>query len=253
VLGVVPLLKKGGKHAQVAERFFINESKSTFAESINHVRTGVLFSHVDDPPKTVLVTSAIQGEGKTTLSSNLALAFSQLGPTLLIDADLRKPRVASVTNVKQDLGLVEVVAGQRALKDSVSRDPDAPNLYILKAGTIPPNPLELLSSDRFLRLLEEMKNRFEHVVLDSAPVLPVSDSVVVARNVDAVVMVVQAGRTTHRMAADAVKRMRTAAVTPVGVVLSQVGGRRGSSYYGQGYYGGYGHAYAYAYGDSKKK
>jgi len=253
VLGVVPLLKKSGKQAQIAERFFIKESKSTFAESINHVRTGVLFSHVDDPPKTVLVTSAIQGEGKTTLSSNLALAFSQLGPTLLIDADLRKPRVASVTGVKHDVGLVEVVAGQRALKDSVSRDPDANNLYILKAGTIPPNPLELLSSDRFLRLLDEMKNRFEHIVLDSAPVLPVSDSVVVSRNVDAVIMVVQAGRTTHRMAADAVKRMRAAAVTPVGIVLSQVGGRRGSSYYGQGYYGGYGNAYAYAYGDSDSK
>jgi capsular exopolysaccharide synthesis family protein len=254
VLGVVPLLKKSGKNAQGPERHFIKETRSTFAEAINHVRTGVLFSRVDDPPRTVLVTSAVQSEGKTTLASNLALAFSQLGPTLLIDADLRKPRVASVAGLDRRQGLVEVVAGQQALKDCVVRDEEAQNLYILKSGTIPPNPLEILSSEKFAKLLAELKKRFEHIVIDTAPVLPVSDAVVVARVTDAVIMVLQAGKTTQGAAIEAVKRLRTANVVPIGVVLSQVGGRRSPSYYGDSYYyGGYGYGYGYGYGEKEGK
>ncbi len=249
VLGIMPLLGKSGKGKAQAERHFIAEPRSPFAESVNHIRTGVLFSNIDNPPKTVLVTSAMQGEGKTTLSSNLALSFSQLGPTLLIDADLRKPRVASIAGLDKESGLVDLVGGQRNFQDVVVRDRDAKNLFIMKSGTIPPNPLELLSSKKFAHLLEELKQRFSHIVVDTAPVLPVSDAIVLGHIVDGVIVVVRADKTPHAMAQDAVRRLQAANVMPLGVALSQVSARRMSyHYYDSYYYGAY-----YGYGEKEKK
>ncbi|MDH3640441.1 MAG: exopolysaccharide transport family protein, partial [Gammaproteobacteria bacterium] len=123
VLGVVPLLKlkaKPQKHEPVTdlgipERYYIFKSQSSFAEAINHIRTGTTYSNVDAPPRVIVITSAVQGEGKTTLATNLALSYAQLGRTLLIDADLRKPRVAHITGVQQGAGLVEYVAGDEKL------------------------------------------------------------------------------------------------------------------------------------------
>jgi succinoglycan biosynthesis transport protein ExoP len=250
VLGITPIVQKRKGERHVPERQYILDSRSSFAESVNHIRTGLLFSNVDHPPKTILVTSSVQSEGKTTLSSNLALALSQLGPTLLVDADLRKPRVAKLAGLEKKGGLVEVVAGQVALKDCVVRDPDSKNLFILKSGMIPPNPLEILSSDRFARMLDETKKHFEHVVIDTAPILPVSDGVVLGRLVDGVILVLKAGATTHNMAQEATKRLRAAKINPLGVVLSQVVQRRTASYYNDSYYYS---GYYYGYGEDAPK
>jgi len=256
VLGTVPLLAKEKKTEAVdwrPERQFIQESRSSFAESINHIRTGVLFSHVDNPPKTVLVTSSVQEEGKTTLSSNLALSFAQLGRTLLVDADLRKPRVALVSGIDRSAGLVELVAGQTTFKEAIVRDRESQNLYILRSGTMPPNPLELLSSARVAKLLEELKDHFEHIVIDTAPVLPVSDAVVLGRVVDASILVVQADKTAHALARDALKRMAASRVHPIGVVLTKVSHRKMSSYYGRYYYENYYHSYYGADDEQRRK
>lgn len=257
VLGVVPLLDKKGKRKDrpdrsrrnrriadnaVPERFFLEDSKSAFSESINHVRTGIAYSDVDNPPKTILITSSVQGEGKTTLASNLALSFASLGRTLLIDADLRKPRVEYITTARAKGGLVEYVAGLRSLQECVVQDPECPSLYILKGGVVPPNPLELLSSQTLAKTLAELRDKFSHIVIDTAPILPVSDAIVLGHLADAMLLVVQAERTTTKMAKDGLKRLENAGIRTMGVVLTQVQVRRSAYYYDgkyQYYYGGY--------------
>lgn len=256
VLGVVPLLGKKRKHADksarrrsrradggsIPERFFLEDSKSAFSESINHVRTGISYSDVDNPPQIVLITSSVQGEGKTTLASNLALSFANLGRTLLIDADLRKPRLEYITSTGAEGGLVEYVAGIKSLQQCVMQDPECPSLYVLKGGVVPPNPLELLSSQTLARTLKELRGKFSHIVIDTAPILPVSDAIVLAHLADALLLVVQAERTTVKMARDALKRLENAGIRTMGVILSQVQVRRSAYYYDgkyQYYYGGY--------------
>ncbi|MBX2823211.1 MAG: polysaccharide biosynthesis tyrosine autokinase [Gammaproteobacteria bacterium] len=247
VLGVLPLLasrKLRKESAVVPERHYMNETGSGFAEVINHIRTGIIYSNFDQPPKVVLVTSALPHEGKTTCSTNLALAFSKLGKTLLIDADFRKPRIAKIAQVENTMGLTGYVAGQNTLKECLFQDPDSEQLLIMRSGEVPPNPLELLSSDRFRQTLDMMRKNFDYIVIDSAPILPVSDGVVLGRMVDAVLMVLKAGATTHQVAEAAIKRFAAANISPTGVVLSQLNYKHSHyyydkyHYYNKEYYGG---------------
>ncbi|MDG1906667.1 MAG: polysaccharide biosynthesis tyrosine autokinase [Arenicella sp.] len=173
------------------ETYYINNKRSVFSESINHIRTGVMYSDVDNPPKVVLISSSVQSEGKTTLASNLALAYAQLGPTLLIDADLRRPRIKHIIKSKTKFGLVDFVAGTVPLKECVEQNTLETNLYVLNSGTTPPNPLELLASDKFQRTLDTLKDRFSYIVIDSAPVLPASDAIVLGKMADALLLAVQ--------------------------------------------------------------
>ena len=180
--GVVQTLSNKGV---VVERAYLDNKRSVFSEAINHIRTGVTYSDVDNAPKVLLVTSSVQGEGKTTVASNLALSYAQLGKTLLIDADLRRPRIKHIVDNDTKLGLVDCVAGVVSIADSIRRDKEEEGLYVLKAGTTPPNPLELLASSRFSALLEELKSKFTYIVIDTAPVLPASDAVVLGQLCDA--------------------------------------------------------------------
>lgn len=245
VLGSVPLvMKKGRSDALVPERHYLREMRSAFAESINHIRTGITYSNVDNPPKVILISSAAQGEGKTTLASNLALAFAQTGRTLLIDADLRKPRASKVVKGGVKEGLVEYVAGTRTLQDCITGDTECRDLFILRSGTVPPNPLELLSSKKFRHALSELRNAFAHIVVDTAPILPVSDAIVLSHTVDALLLVIQADKTTHSMAAEVLRRLDGANIKPLGVALTKVNVGRSSYYYDSkygysGYYGAY--------------
>jgi capsular exopolysaccharide synthesis family protein len=248
VLGTVPYLdnstKKRSKQSKESspERFYIFNLKSGFAESVNHIRTSVLYTDVDSPPKVIMVTSAVQSEGKTTLSANLALSFSQLGRTLLIDADLRKPRVASIAGLASHGGLADVVAGQTKAAECFERDELADNLYIMKSGTQPPNPLELLSSDKFARLLSELKSRFDHIIVDSPPILPVSDPIVLGNLADAAILAVKAEHTNRSASNNALNTLQNAGVNVIGIALTQVR-RKKSSYYTDDYYGYYGEYY----------
>lgn len=254
VIGVVPLLnrkimravdgrqrKRAKGRAPLPERHYLGEATSAFSESINHVRTGIMYSNVDNPPRTILVTSSVQGEGKTTLASNLALSFAQLGQTLLVEADLRKPRLESITETDPGGGLVEYVAGVASLDECVVQDAECPSLYVLSGGTVPPNPLELLASQTLARTLAELREKFDHIIIDTAPILPVSDAIVLGHIADSLLLVVQAERTTSKMTRDALRRLENAAIKPMGVVLSQVNVRSSAYHDGQYqyYYGGY--------------
>lgn len=229
--------------AGAVERLYAEDKRSVFSEAVNHIRTGVTYSNVDDPPKVILITSSVQSEGKTTVASNLALSYAQLGSTLLIDADLRRPRIKHIVDVGHEHGLVDYVAGVVALKDCVTRDKQEDNLYILNSGTTPPNPLELLASEKFSQIIATLRTKFSYIIIDTAPVLPASDAVVLGQLCDALLMVVQSDRTTHHMVRDALKRLRASQVQVDGAILSQAHIKKGNPYQYGGYYG-YG-AYAY--------
>lgn len=225
------------------ERYYLTNQRSVFSEAINHIRTGVTYSNVDNPPKIIVITSSVQSEGKTTIASNLALSYAQLGSTLLVDADLRRPRLKHIIDTDTTTGLVDYVAGAVAFEECVLRDKEEKNLHILKSGTTPPNPLELLASDRFKHIIKDLGKRFDYIIIDTAPVLPASDAVVLGQLCDALLMVVQSDRTTHHMARDAIKRLNASKVAVDGIILTQANVKKGNPYQYGGYYG-YG-AYAY--------
>ena len=238
-------------HDEVAvERYYLDNKRSVFSESINHIRTGVTYSNVDCPPKVILITSSVQSEGKTTVASNLALSYAQLGSTLLIDADLRRPRIMHIVETDHEFGLVDYVAGVVTLKECVCQDKSEDNLYILNSGTTPPNPLELLASEKFGNIIEALRSKFSYIVIDTAPVLPASDAVVLGQLCDALLMVVQSDRTTHHMVRDAIKRLNSSNVAVDGLILSQTNIKKRNPYHYGGYYG-YG-AYAYVEDESAK-
>jgi len=208
-----------------------------------------MYSDIDNPPQVLVVTSSVQSEGKTTLASNLALSYAQLGTTLLIDADLRRPRIKHIIETDATAGLVEYVAGVASFEQCVRRDHDEKNLYVLNSGTTPPNPLELLASERFSQMLSQLRKKFTYIIIDTAPVLPASDAVVLGRLCDSLLMAIQSDRTTHHMARDAVKRLNASNVSVAGLILTQANIKKGNPYQYGGYYG-YG---AYAYVEDKQK
>jgi succinoglycan biosynthesis transport protein ExoP len=189
----------------VVERFYSSNKRSVFSEAINHIRTDVTYSNMDNYPKVILITSSVQSEGKTTVASNLALSYAQLGSTLLIDADLRRPRIKHIIDADTIAGLVDYVARVVEFDDCVKLDTAEPNLHILKSGTTPPNPLELLASEKFTNIISSLREHFEYIIIDTTPVLPASDAVVLGHICDALLMVVQSHRTTLHMVRDAIK------------------------------------------------
>lgn len=232
-LGVTPLVKKK-KGAVEPEKQYIADQRSTFAEAINTIRTGLIFSNIDNPPKSILITSTNGSEGKTTLAINLAVALSQMDKTLLIEMDLRKPAVGKDLSIKADMGLSDLLSGKTDT-NVFHQVEGAPNLSVITCGTIPPNPMELISSKRFANLLHSLRERFTHIVIDSPPTLPVSDSCVLAKMVDATIVAVKAEETKISMAKETITRLNKVNATITGVVLTQASPQK-MSYYGEHYY-----------------
>lgn len=241
-LGITPLVKKN-KNTVAPEKQYIADQRSTFAEAINTIRTGLLFSNIDNPPKTILITSTNGSEGKTTLAINLAVALSQMDKTLLIEMDLRKPAVGKDLGIKADMGLSDLLSGKTDT-NMFHQVEGAPNLSVITCGTIPPNPMELISSKRFSNLLASLKDRFAHIVIDSPPTLPVSDSCVLAKMADATLVAVKAEETKISMAKETVTRLNKVNANITGMVLTQASSKK-MSYYGEHYYQDkyYGHEY----------
>jgi capsular exopolysaccharide synthesis family protein len=244
VIGMLPKIRSRPLGKSEPERLVLSEPRSPFAEAINDIRTAILFSRIDTPPKVVLITSPLPGEGKTTLALNLALAFSRRGRTLLIDADLRKGRLEELLHLNNHPGLTDMLSGQCTADEAIVADHEAENLFLLTAGTLPPNPLEVISSQRFSDELGKLRNGFEHIVIDGTPLLPVSDSIVLARIVDVTVMTVKSDDTARDVALEALKRTQASRIKPVGVVLQQVDMRKLRGY-GRRYVASYSGYYGY--------
>jgi succinoglycan biosynthesis transport protein ExoP len=236
-LGVLQKIKGFMKKGFVSELAFFNDTQSTFAEAVRTVRTSVLMSALDDPHKVVVITSSVPEEGKTTLSFNLACALGQVKKVLLVDGDLRRPKIGRlVGRDSRAPGLADLVAGQAQVSQCVFFDERA-GIHILSAGTVPPNPLELLSSRRFEDVITKLKEAFDIVLIDSAPLQLVSDAQVLSQFASSVIYVVKADSTPYQVAQNGLKKLRRVSASVLGVVLNQLDIEKAEKYYGE--YSGY--------------
>jgi len=196
--------------------------KLFISEDYRTVRTSLLLSHADNPPKSIVFTSSLPAEGKTCTCANLAVSFAQLDKkVLLIDTDLRKPRMHRIFDTKNNKGLSGYLAGKQDFND-VKFLTSIKNIWLVPSGLIPPNPAELLNSKRMGYLLEEVKNDFDIILVDSPPVLAVVDSVITSSLVDTTVMVIKSGKTTTKNFAGAYEELKRAKVNIAGVIFNEV-------------------------------
>jgi capsular exopolysaccharide synthesis family protein len=230
-LGIVPLGRDEprrflGGDSNGERRFELishSHPRSEIAESYRALRTSILLSSLGAPPRVILVTSALPQEGKTTTSINTAVVLAQKGVrVLLIDADLRRPSIHKTLGMGPQNGLSNVLTGSATLEQAISRSPIFPNLCILPAGTPPPNPAELLASTNMRDVLVQLREQYDHIVIDTPPSLSVTDAVVLSPRADAVVLVIRSGQTTKQ----ALRRSRDTLVQVnakvVGVLLNAV-------------------------------
>jgi len=190
-------------------------------EAYRAIRTSILLACASRPPKIVLFTSTVAGEGKTVTTINTAIAFaSMFNRVLLIDGDLRRTRCHEVMNSEAHPGLAEVLSGLQALEDAI-QPTDVKGLYLLSGGLTAPNPSELLGSKKMLEVLAEAGSSYDHVLIDSAPILPVSDSVILSTQVDAVVIVI-GSKTPKRLVRDTCSSLFYVGAKMLGVVLNNV-------------------------------
>lgn len=208
---------------------------ANFAEALKAIRTNVLFSSAEEGMRSLVVTSAGPGEGKSVVSSNVAIALAQTGQrVLLIDGDMRRPRIHDIFGSNQEPGLSNVLTGNAKASDAIRRS-QVHGLWLLSSGHIPPNPAELLGSRRFADFMISLDQHFDWVVIDTPPVLVVTDSAIVANQVSGVVFVVSAEKTSRQAARTAVEQLDAASAHIVGSVLNRVDLIRNPYYYSSYY------------------
>jgi capsular exopolysaccharide synthesis family protein len=216
--------------------------KTQFAESFRALRTSLLLSIAGGEPQIILLTSASPAEGKTTVSINLACVLAQRDVrVLLIDADLRRPTVHHRFGVPGEVGLSSVLSGRATFESAVHTLPELPTLDILVSGPVPPFPTELLSSETMRDLLQRCRQTYTHIVIDSPPLLSVTDSVVLARDADAIALVVRFGKSTRQALRHARDLLLRSGARVTGIVLNRVDltSPEYYTYYGYDTYGGY--------------
>ncbi len=245
VLGVLPKISK--KTIDIWQQVKL-DNKSVFSEGIRTIRTGVILSNLDNSRKTILVTSSLPNEGKTSVAINVALNLSEMHKVLLIDADLRKPSVGTLLGLQKNAGgLSELMAKTDESSNCIHRWGEE-NLYVIPTGKLPPNPLGLLSSKAFKNMLGGMQKAFDYVIIDSPPVLPVSDARLISTMVDGVVFVLKADDTPIPVINDGLKNLRQSGAPIMGAVLNQFDvnkHNKNAKYGGYAYSGGY---YSETYG-----
>jgi len=243
-IGVLPVTKTSA--GLPLERMFSESNQNAFSEAIRTIRSSVLLSSLHSPHKLVLLTSSVPEEGKTTLASNLGFAFAQVKKTLLIEADMRRPKFSRVLGDRDSRpGLSDLVAGLASAGQCIFKV-DECSLHVMLAGRLPPNPLELISSPQFAVHLERLKAEYEVIVVDSPPVQLVSDAAMLSQFATSVLFVVRADSTPYPVARHALSRLQRADAPVLGVVLNQIDLEKADNYYGE--YSGYGNRYYRKYG-----
>lgn len=229
-----------GNSGYAVELAVLKKPGAAISEAYRTLRTSVLLSTAERPPQALLITSSQPSEGKTATSLNLAVTLAQKGSrVLLVDADLRRPGLAKVLGLQNKNGLAEILTGACEFDEALLQKPDGlDSLFLLPAGPYPPNPAELLCSMKMENLVQRMRRNFDHVVLDSPPVLPITDATILSSIVDGVIMVVECEATTRAALNRACRVIEHSGGKILGTVLNKVDTRR-DGYYGYRYYHGY--------------
>jgi capsular exopolysaccharide synthesis family protein len=231
-MGLIPKLQD---QRALADPLINNGVPANFAEAFRGLRTNVLFSSAEGETRTVVVTSTGPGEGKTTVACNLAMGMAMAGQrVLIIDADMRRPRVHEVLKLQHEPGLSNLLVGAAKVNEVV-RTTNVPNFFAMPAGKTPPNPAELLGSKRFAELLTTLRDHFDLVVVDTPPVMAVTDAAVVGYRASGVLFVVAADATSRHAAQTALDQLEHARVRFIGAVLNRVD-LEGNAYYYSKYY-----------------
>ncbi|MEP6651720.1 MAG: polysaccharide biosynthesis tyrosine autokinase [Myxococcales bacterium] len=262
VVGIIPMIKaidekkvdESASALQERDLSVIRNPKSPAAECCRSLRTNLLFMSPDHPLHTIVVTSPGPQEGKTTTAINLAVTFALAGnKVLLIDTDMRRPRVHRSFGISNTAGLSTAILGAVSIRE-LAHKTEIENLEVVPCGPTPPNPAELIHTEKFANLLRECTQYYDRVILDSPPTSAVTDPVVLGTMVDGVLLVVRANRTTREAAAQARRQLATANANLIGVVINEVeagDGYGGYSYYYRSY-GGYGGYYGHPEEESAK-
>jgi capsular exopolysaccharide synthesis family protein len=241
-LGIVPNIEADGERS--ADLFVQSNPRSPAAECLRSLRTNLAFMSPERPLKTILVTSSGPQEGKTTTAISLAETIAGGGSrVLLVDADLRRPRIHRTFGLQNDRGLSNLIVGDGTLEE-VAVSTEAPNLWVLQAGPVPPNPAELLHTAAFSELLKRMSSRFDRVVVDAPPTGVVADPVIISTQVDGTLFVIRAGHTSRDLAKRTIRSLTDVNARVLGVVLNRVDLTRPG-------YGGHYYTYGYYYGERK--
>lgn len=242
ILGVIPKSKQ--KEAEKLALMSQNETRSSFAESFRTLRTNLMFSTRQGTPKTLSILSTSASEGKTTSSINIATTFAQAGNTvLLVDADLRNPSIHKRLQLDNSKGLTNFLTSHDSL-EAITQSSPIPGVYIITAGPVSPNPVELLASERLEQLLKlSQDGTFDLVVFDLAPILGLSDALVVSSQTDATLFVSEFGQSKRKTVTGALKRLKHASINVIGIISTKA----------KQHDGGYGYNYDYyGYGSDKK-
>lgn len=255
-LGMIPFGSKSGSSGTGARQLVVASSQeavelvtqvrpqSQMAESYRALRTSLLLSNLGAPPKVIMVTSARPQEGKTTTSINSAIVLAQKGTrVLLVDADLRRPSIHKTLGMGPRSGLSNVLTGSATLEQTIAPAPILPNLFVLAAGSPPPNPAELLASTEMKDVLDDLRQQFDHVVIDTPPTLSVTDAVVLSPRMDAIILVIRSGQTTKQALRRARDILMQVNAHVTGVLLNAVDLSSPDYYYYYEYQGKYSQYY----------
>src|ERR1051325_977172 len=221
----------------------VKDVRSPIAESYRHLRTSLLLSSAGTAPRTILITSSQPSEGKTTTAINTAFILAQTGAeVLIIDCDLRRPRLHAHFNLSNARGLTNRLSGEEADIDTLIQPyAPLPNLKLLPSGPMPPNPAELLGSEEMRKLLVSLSEKFTHVIVDSPPAISFTDASILSTFCDGVILVVHGGRSSRAVVRRAKQQLLDIGAHIYGVVLNNVKIEKTRDYYYGGYYGYYGY------------
>jgi capsular exopolysaccharide synthesis family protein len=239
LFGVIPNIAARRGDSSKRDLYAYQQPKSTISEAFRGIRTAISYSSQKRENRVYLVTSAGPKEGKTTVAINVATVMAYSGTkTVIVDADLRKPRVHKSFELENVRGLTNLIIGDASVEDVV-QPTSIENLYVLPSGPIPPNPSELLGRERMIQILEELRGRYDRILLDTPPIGAVTDAAVLGRIVDSVILVVHAGKTRKKLIERGLEQLAQIDVDVSGIVLNnlKIGRKR--------YYPGYYHYYYY--------
>ncbi|MBW1962336.1 MAG: polysaccharide biosynthesis tyrosine autokinase [Deltaproteobacteria bacterium] len=240
-LGPVPAFSTAGDYDGIPpDLITVHSPKSSASESYRGIRTGILFSSADSSPQVLMVTSATLDEGKTSCSANLGIIMAQGGSrVLLLDCDMRRPRLHHLFELQRESGMSNFLVGSGELEGIIRKTP-IKNLDVIPCGPVPPNPSEILGSNRMRNLIKTLRNQYQRIIIDTPPVTAVTDSMVLVPMVDGVLVVIRAGVTPRQVVQNGIDQLRSINARILGAVLNGVRTGRDSYYYYQYYYYYYG-------------